>query len=85
MQLWVATVPHMGIEQQQVLGGEDSFKYIVDCITEGTIESVLMGNITAWYGNSIDQDHKALQRVVCLAERIIGGTLPCLKDLRQAV
>ncbi len=46
-----------------------------------TREGVLMGNIAAWYGNSTKQDHKALQRVVCLAERIIGGTLPCLKDI----
>ncbi len=29
-----------------------------------TIGSVLTGNITAWYGNSTKQDHKALQRVV---------------------
>ena len=41
-----------------------------------TIESVLMGNITAWYENSTEQDRKALQRVVRSAERIIGSSLP---------
>ncbi len=46
-----------------------------------TIKSVPMGNITAWYGNSIEQDHKELQRVVSLAEHIIGSALPCLKDI----
>ncbi len=51
-----------------------------------TIESVLMGNITACSGNSTEQDRKALQRVVHSAERIIGSTLPCIKDiLHQAV
>ncbi len=46
-----------------------------------TIKSVLMGNITVWYGNSSEQDRKDLQRVVRSAERIIGGVLPCLKDM----
>jgi hypothetical protein len=29
-----------------------------------TIESILMGCITAWYGNFSASDHKALQRVM---------------------
>ncbi len=49
--------------------------------TSCTIESVLTGNITAWYGNNTEPDRKALQRVVNLAERIIGSTLPCIKDI----
>ncbi len=32
--------------------------------------------ISVWYGNSSSQDCKALQRVVCLAERISGSALP---------
>ncbi len=40
-----------------------------------------LGNITAWYGKSTEQDCKALQRVVHLAERIIGSTVPCIKDI----
>ncbi len=34
-----------------------------------------------WYGNSSNQDCKALQRVVRLAERISGSTLPSLQDI----
>ena len=37
-----------------------------------TIENILMGNITVWYGNSTEQDRKTLQR---------GVALPCLKDI----
>ncbi|KAK1803589.1 hypothetical protein P4O66_021005 [Electrophorus voltai] len=33
-----------------------------------TIESILTGNITVWFGNSIKQDRQALQRVVRSAE-----------------
>ncbi len=32
-----------------------------------------------WYGNASNQDCKALQRVVCLAERISGSALPSLQ------
>ena len=46
-----------------------------------TIESMLTGNITAWYGNTTIQDRKALQRVVRSAERTIGGKLPNLADI----
>ncbi len=35
--------------------------------------------ISVWYGNSSNQDCKALQRVVRLAERISGSTLPSLQ------
>ncbi len=34
-----------------------------------------------WYGNSSNQDCKALQRVVRLAERISGSTLPSLQGI----
>ncbi len=34
-----------------------------------------------WYGNSSNQDYKALQRVVRLAERISGSALPSLQDI----
>jgi hypothetical protein len=40
-----------------------------------TIESILSGCITAWYGN-----HRALQRVVRSVQHITGGTLPALQD-----
>ncbi|KAK1806286.1 hypothetical protein P4O66_000166 [Electrophorus voltai] len=34
-----------------------------------TIESILTGNITAWFGNSTKQDRQALQRVVHSADQ----------------
>ncbi len=46
-----------------------------------TIESVLTQCISVWYGNSSNQDCKALQRVVRLAERISGPALPSLQDI----
>ena len=46
-----------------------------------TIESILTGNITAWYGNTSMQDRKALQRVVRSAERTLGGQLPNLNNI----
>lgn len=42
-----------------------------------TIESVLTGNITV--RKQHQQDHRALQRVVCLTEHTIS--LPCIKDV----
>uniref|UniRef100_A0A8C7H559 Alkylated DNA repair protein AlkB homologue 8 N-terminal domain-containing protein n=1 Tax=Oncorhynchus kisutch TaxID=8019 RepID=A0A8C7H559_ONCKI len=45
-----------------------------------TIESILSGCITAWYGNCSAHNRKALQRVVRSAQRITGGKLPALQD-----
>ena len=45
-----------------------------------TIESILAGCITAWYGNCSALNRKALQRVVRTAQRITGGKLPALQD-----
>ncbi|KAG7334834.1 hypothetical protein KOW79_001430 [Hemibagrus wyckioides] len=44
-------------------------------------ESILMGNITTWFGNSTMQDRRALQRVVRSAERIICTELPDLHSI----
>ncbi|KAK1783993.1 hypothetical protein P4O66_004506 [Electrophorus voltai] len=41
-----------------------------------TIESILTGNITVWFGNSTKQDRQALQRVVRSAERITHTEVP---------
>ncbi len=54
---------------------------ILKTFYSGAIESVLTQCISVWYGNSSNQDCKALQRVVRLAERISGSTLPCLQDI----
>ncbi len=53
---------------------------ILKTFYSGAIESVLTQCISVWYGNSSNQDCKALQRVVRLAERISGSALP-LQDI----
>ncbi len=47
----------------------------------GTVESILTGCITAWFGNSTAGNRKALQRIVRTARHIIGGELPSLQDI----
>ncbi len=54
---------------------------ILKTFYSGSIESVLTQCISVWYGNSLNQDCKALQRVVRLAERISGSALPSLQDI----
>ncbi len=49
---------------------------ILETFYSGDIEC-----ISVWYGNSSNQDCKSLQRVVRLAERISGSTLPSLQDI----
>ncbi|KAI5610922.1 gastrula zinc finger protein XlCGF28.1-like [Silurus asotus] len=46
-----------------------------------TIESVLTGSITSWFGNSTMQDRRALQRVVRSAERTIHTKFSELQDI----
>ncbi len=46
-----------------------------------TIKNILTGNITAWFGNSTNQDRWALQRGVLSAERIIRIELPDLESI----
>ncbi len=53
---------------------------ILKTFYSGAIESVLKC-ISVWYGNSSNQDCKAMQRVVRLAERISGSALPSLQDI----
>jgi len=53
---------------------------ILKTFYSGAIESVLTQCISVWYGNVFNQDCKALQRVVRLAERISGSALPSLQD-----
>ncbi|KAK1796991.1 hypothetical protein P4O66_008386, partial [Electrophorus voltai] len=44
-----------------------------------TIESILTGNITVWFGNCTKQDRQAFKRVVHSAERITHTELPDLQ------
>ncbi len=46
-----------------------------------TVESILTGCITAWFGNSTAGNRKALQRVVQTARHIVGDELPSLQDI----
>ena len=46
-----------------------------------TIESILTGCITAWYGNCSASDCKALQREVRSAQYITEAKLPAIQDL----
>ncbi len=46
-----------------------------------TVESILTGCITAWFGNSTAGNRRALQRGVRTARHIVGGELPFLQDI----
>ncbi len=46
-----------------------------------TVESILTGCITAWFGNSPAGNRKALQRVARTAHHIVGSELPSLLDI----
>ena len=55
---------------------------LLDFLTgRGIIESLLGSCITAWFGNCTRLDHKNLQRVLRMAEKIIGVTLPSISDI----
>ncbi len=54
---------------------------ILKTFYSGAIESVLTQCISVWYSNATNQDCKALQRVVRLAEHISWSTLPSLQDI----
>ena len=45
-----------------------------------TIESILLGCSTTWYGNHTTHNCRGLQRVVWSAQRITAGKLPALQD-----
>ena len=47
----------------------------------GTIESLLTGSFTSWYGSCTDRNRKAMRRVVRTAEKITGCELPSMEDL----
>ncbi len=54
---------------------------ILKTFYSGAIESVLTQCISMCYSNATNQDCKALQKVVRLAERISGSALPSLQDI----
>jgi hypothetical protein len=54
---------------------------ILKTLYSGTIESILTGCINPLYDNCLASDHKALQRVECMALYITGAELPVIQDL----
>ncbi len=54
---------------------------ILKTFYSGAIENVLTQCISVWYSNATNQECKALQRVVRLAEHISGSVLPSLQDI----
>ncbi|XP_063344797.1 interferon-induced very large GTPase 1-like [Pelmatolapia mariae] len=54
---------------------------ILTTFYRGTIESILSGCITVWFGNCATSDRKTLQRIVGTAEKIIGVSLPSIEDI----
>ena len=55
--------------------GHEILKRFYSCNIEST------GCITAWYGNCLASDRKALQRVGRTAQYITGAKLPAFQDL----
>ncbi|KAK3533856.1 hypothetical protein QTP70_032968, partial [Hemibagrus guttatus] len=54
---------------------------ILTMFYRGTIASILSSCITAWFGNCTISDRKTLQRLVKIAEKIIGLSLPSIADM----
>ena len=57
--------------------GPQIIKKLYSC----TIEGILIGCITSWYGNCSAPDLKALQRVVRKSHYVTGAKLPTIQDL----
>eukprot|EP00061_Rhincodon_typus_P012432 g38165.t1 len=49
-----------------------------------TVENILTGTITAWYGNCSAQDRKKLQKVVTTAQTIMEANLPSMDSIYTA-
>ncbi|KAG5270393.1 hypothetical protein AALO_G00192100 [Alosa alosa] len=54
---------------------------IMTTFYRGTIESILSSCIAVWGGSCTEYNRKALQRIVNTTGRIIGASLPSLKDI----
>ena len=65
------------LETEKIWHGPQILRGFYSC----TIEGILTGCITAWYGNCSASDRKALQRVVRTAQYITGAKLPAIQDL----
>ncbi|GAA6102851.1 uncharacterized protein LOC112847167, partial [Tachysurus ichikawai] len=61
--------------------GDLSSKNDDSAYREGAIESILSSCITVWFENCTISDRKTLQRIVRTAEKIIGVSLPSIRDI----
>ena len=59
------------------MAGHQLLKKFYSC----TIESILTGCITAWYGNCSASDGKVLQRIMRMVQYITGAKLPAIQDI----
>jgi hypothetical protein len=71
------TVPLPPQKMERFGTGHRILKMFYSC----TIESILTGRITTWYGKCTALDRKALQRVVPTAQYITGAELPAIPDV----
>ena len=84
---WANHTPTVIRKAQQSLYGLRRLKkfglrpQILRDLYRGTIESLLTGCCTPWYGSCTSRDRKALGRVARAAQLITGCELPSLQDL----
>ncbi len=72
----VKTVPSTTAEEiQGITSNPENFLF------RGHRKCIQTQSISVWYGNDSNQDCKALQRVMRLAEHISGSALPSLQDI----
>ena len=77
-----STTKHFHLRRLKRFGmGPQILKRFYSC----TIESILTGCITAWYGNCSASDCMALQRVVRTAQYITRAKLPAIQDLQYII
>lgn len=50
-------------------------------VYKGLVESILTSGITVWYGSTTQAERKSLQRVIKIAERVIGSNLPSMDTI----
>ncbi len=72
-------VTHAHISGSLVFGRSRTVSSVQWLLEE--LEHWISSFISVWYNNATNQDCKALQRVVRLAERISGSTLPSLQGI----
>uniref|UniRef100_A0A670JPL4 Reverse transcriptase domain-containing protein n=1 Tax=Podarcis muralis TaxID=64176 RepID=A0A670JPL4_PODMU len=65
----------------RMLRGLNLSQHLLLSYYHSTIESVLTYSILSWYGSSSETDKKALQRIIKIAQNVIGLQLPTLDEI----